>query len=84
MNITHEMIVANQRKLSLMASLDKMFDARVEQVRLAKDSTPEAVEKARSLKALFMAAAEAQPASLFASCRDINAALAAIKPLVRA
>lgn len=83
-NITHEMIEAAQRKESMLKALEQMFDARIEQIRNARDSKPEHVQKARGMKAAFILAASVQPPEFFAGLRDVNAALVAIKPLAGA
>lgn len=70
MNVTYDMIHAEQRKAALIPAIRVFLDKR-----LAAAPDEATKQKAEKMIAEFMAKAEAQEPAFFADCKDIAAAM---------
>lgn len=81
--ITHDQIHNRQRKLSLITSCEKLLNQRIEHGKSLPDMTPEIMSKLVAMRDAFVKVANEQPDEFFGKLRDVNQAMAALKPLVR-
>jgi hypothetical protein len=75
--ITHETIVAHQRKLSLMEWLRIEMDRRT--AAITPKLTTQQIETLAEQTRQYIARAETMPDEFFAACKDGNALLRALK-----
>lgn len=79
--ITHEMIVAKQRKEALIEGIAQLLDGRIAHGAALPDMTPGTLLELQAMRDKMLIDARNRPVAFFANLRDVNDALRALKPV---
>jgi hypothetical protein len=79
--ITHEMIVAAQRKATLIDAVARELDRRLTVIAARPDVDCGTLLEVQAKRDSFLTTARAKPAEFFAPLADVNALLTALRPV---